>query len=239
MQSAKSLLVIFVFVVVVASPAIENPTTQVDMSNREASTPAVDWESKSVSSLTTVLVSNKVTPASDTMMGEDIGTFDASEVPSATAPSQQDFETSPSLPPPPLAPPGDIYGPDEDVSTVTEPTNPGVLPNPAVANPVIPAVAGLAVGPDARDDFHASAGRAREASRTAALEADNGALRKQLEAALEENANLKARLEAHDGSSGGQKDPPDDKKEGEDDDDDNDKEPDSKPSATPFPNQGK
>ena len=53
-------------------------------------------------------------------------------------------------PPPSL--PGDMYGPDEDVSTVKEPTNPGVLPNPAVANPVICAVAGLAVGPDARDE---------------------------------------------------------------------------------------
>ena len=36
--------------------------------------------------------------------------------------------------------------------TLKEPTNPGVLPNPAVANPVICAVAGLAVGPDARDE---------------------------------------------------------------------------------------
>ena len=186
-NSAKSLLVIFEFVVVVASPAIEDPTKQEDMSNREASKPAVDWECKSASSLTTVLVSNKVTTSE--ILDDDIGTISVSEVPPPVEPNQQVFNTTP------LPPPGYIYSPHEDVSTVTDPTDHGLLANPAGTNQV------------PRGDFQASAGRARAAFRTS-VEADNEALREQLEAAREEIAVLKARLEARDGTSGGQQDPP-------------------------------
>lgn len=69
---------------------------ELDMSNSDdtTATPAVDWESRSISSLTTVLVSNKVTPTSmaDYVPHEphekDVDSMTASNVPSSTTPRQ-------------------------------------------------------------------------------------------------------------------------------------------------------
>ena len=192
---------------------------QIAMSHNEATTPAADWESRSISSLTTVHVSNtthKVTPAS---MADNFVPPDPNEVSVSVVLSANSL--------------GGDGG--SSLSNSAEAAGPAVGPNNRAAFEDH----GMLVREAARarrldDALHYS--QERLTQQAAAL---NAALEKA--AALEEEiAALKAQLKAQqDGtsssSSSSQQDPPDDKKKDDDDDDDDDKQLDSKPSAKPFP----
>ena len=185
------------------------------MSNSEATTPAAtDWETRSVSSLTTALVSNtthKVTPAS---MADNFVPPDPNEVSVSVV----------------LSANGLVDG-GSSLSTAAEAAGPAVGPENRAAFEDH----GMLVREAARarrldDALHYSQERL-----TTALEEKAAALEKAA-AQEEEIAALKAQLKAQDGtSSSSQQDPPDDKKKDDDDDDDDDKQLDSKPSAKPFP----